>query len=138
MNRHDIVQVLYQNGLNQNVITHVMDELEVLQAESTQDEDQISQEIQNEYDWSSRDFTNKIELFATERFPVRWLDWPGLSDYTTRQLSKNFNEPSHVLGLRLVNSRDFLEGKLESCGIRERQKKLICDQIESWMSTHDI
>ena len=138
MNNQDIANVLIRNGVNVNTICNVINELEVIQTESVEDIDRSNQEIENEYFWSSHDHINKVDSFGTSRFPVGWSDWTDLSDYTIRQLFKHFDEPSQLLGLRLINSREFLENRLIEFGIRDRQKKLICDQLDSWMRVHDL
>ncbi len=138
MNNQDIAIVLIRNGINVNTVSNVINELEVIQTESVEDTDRSNQEIENEYFWSSCDYINKVDSFGTSRFPVVWSDWTDLSDYTMRQLFKHFGEPSQLLGLRLINSIEFLENKLIEFGIRDRQKKLICDQLDSWMKVHDL
>ena len=138
MNNQDIAMVLFRNGLNAGIVSNVINELEVIRTESIEDTDRSNQEIENEQLWSSRDYLNKVDSFGTDRFPVGWSNWTDLSDYSRRQLFKHFDEPSQLLGLRLINSREFLENELVNFGIRDRQKKLICDQLDSWMKVHDL
>ena len=120
------------------VYTNIQEQLDMLHKEDLADIQQAHEEEENELLWDSCDFNRKVESFGTGRYPSGWSLWNGLSPYTRRRLFKYWDDPMQLLGLRMRNSRESFENKLENYKIRERQRRLICNQLECWMEIHDI
>ena len=138
MNNINITKILSEIGLTENIINIIKGELKILKTESEEDINKEIIEIENENSWSSLYFNNIVKSFGTGRFPIRFNEWRGLSYYTKRQLFNHFDKPYQILALLLINSRNFLENNLITFGIRNRQRKLILNQLEEWKNAHDL
>lgn len=138
MNIINITTILSEIGLSENIINIILHELKILKSESDEDINKEIVEIENEHSWSSLYFNNIIKSFGTGRFPVSFNEWQGLSYYTRRKLFNHFDKPYQILALLLINSRNFVESNLITFGIRNRQRKLILNQLEQWINAHDL
>ena len=134
----NITTILSEIGLTENIINIIKGELKILKTESEEDINKEIIEIENENSWSSLYFNNIVKSFGTGRFPISFNEWRGLSYYTKRQLFNHFDKPYQILALLLINSRNFLENNLITFGIRNRQRKLILNQLEEWKNAHDL